>query len=67
MFFGICFSEFNADEVISSVDGGTIDEVIESFIADDVDFDAAHDNGQITIIEGEIVHLRRVSTYEIDA
>lgn len=67
MFFGICFSEFNESEVISSVDGGTIDEVIASFHADDIDFDAAHDNGQITIIEGEIVNLRRVSSYEIDA
>lgn len=66
MFFGICFSEFNESEIISSCDGGTLDEVIESFIADDVDFDRAFDNGQITIIEGEIVTLRRVSAYEID-
>jgi len=66
MFFGICFSAFNADEVIACVDGGTIDEIIESFEAEDVIFDEAFDNGQITIIEGEVITLRQCSRYEID-
>ena len=66
MFFGICFSAFNADEVIACVTGGTIDEIISSFEAEDIIFDEAFDNGQITIIEGETVQLRPITSYEID-
>lgn len=66
MFFGICFSAFNADEVISSVQGDSIDEIVSSFEADEVMFEDAFDNGQITIIQGEIIQIRRVSSYEID-
>ena len=65
MFFGICFSAFNAGEVISTVDGVTIDEIVEGFEADDVIFDEAFDNGQILIIEGNPVTLRQTSRYEV--
>lgn len=65
MFFGICFSGFNAGEVISTVDGATIDDIIEGFEADDVEFDSAFDNGQILIIEGNPVTLRQTTRYEV--
>jgi phosphosulfolactate synthase (CoM biosynthesis protein A) len=66
MYFGFCFSAFNPDEVISMVQGNTIDKIISGIEADEIIFEDAFDNGQIMIIEGETVNLRRVSTYEID-
>jgi len=67
MFFGICFSEFSPEEVLCAVEGGTIDEVIANFHAEDIDFDKYFDGGCITIIEGATLQLRRVTAYEIDA
>lgn len=59
MFFGMCFSEFNPDVVITHVMGDTIDDLIDNFVAEGVDFDTCLENGQITIIEGNVIELRK--------
>jgi hypothetical protein len=63
MLFGICFEEFNPGEVISHVTADTIEGLIHEFVIDGIDFDECLENGQITIIEGNVVEL--VKTWAI--
>ena len=65
MFFGICFSQFSQGEVICSVEGDTIEDMIAGFESEDIDFDDAFSDGRITIIEGDIVTLRQDTVYRV--
>ena len=66
MFFGICFSQFSQGEVICSVEGDTIEDIIGAFEGEDIVFDEAFADHRITIIEGDYVQLTQVSTYTVE-
>ena len=66
MFFGFCTSEFSSAEVICSVEGDTIEDIIAGFEMEDIVFDEAFADHRITIIEGDYVQLTQVSTYTVE-
>jgi hypothetical protein len=66
MFFAAVFSEFDANEILAVGSGNSIDDVIVDLENQDIDFDQYFDSGNVTVFEGDIVQLNRVSQYTVE-
>jgi len=66
MFFAAVFSEFDPNEILAVGSGNSIDDVIVDLENQDIDFDQYFDSGNVTVFEGDIVQLNRVSQYTVE-
>lgn len=59
------FSEFDDSDPIAFATGETMEDIASEFESQELDFDGYFDLNRITIIEGDIVGIRRQSAFII--